>query len=233
MAIGNYKILSVLELKNYLKIESRDILDYDIQIPTSLAFTYYLKSGNVILLPNNLLDNSKGLLFESKELYEYYAKNETFPIENEDASLEEFYQEEVLSIDKRTLIMKECLADKFNIVKNNTSLEELLDVSKKNKLKGKDIFYAGALLGDLIRQQHNGQWMLLKMYGTFNSYYTLAITYPDGSVIILKDVLDRYFLDSKMTLSNFLRERYIMTPSMKINTPFFQHAYANRYKILE
>ena len=77
----------------------------------------------------------------------------------------------------------------------------------------------------------NGNWILLKKYGTFNPYYTPGILYPDHSIIVLSDILDLYFDNSSITSDNFVKLPFIKEPKLKLGNNFFEQKYPE-YKIL-
>src|SRR5579864_8330108 len=66
---GCSKIMKVSELKELLRAESRKWTDHNEQLKTNAAFIYYLNSGQVILLPSDVNDESSGLLFENKDCF--------------------------------------------------------------------------------------------------------------------------------------------------------------------
>src|SRR6266705_219125 len=83
-----YQVSQVSKLEPYLKSESRTVHDYDAQLKTNYAFVYYLKSGQVLLLPSNRLGDSRGLLFSDKQCFSECVKKDHFPIDNEKPVIE-------------------------------------------------------------------------------------------------------------------------------------------------
>ena len=230
-----FKVLMVSELKSYLRQERRDVLNFDSQLETNLAYVYYLKSGEVILMPGNLLDSSKGIIFNDSICFKEYLKKDSFPIENEDIKLEEKYQSDILELDKKMSEIITYLSKAYNYKSNPDSLSLLLQKAREKEINGKvpdkENLYSGLLLGEYIRRTNNGKWILLKKYGTFNPYYTPAILYADSSIIVLREDLDLYFNGSSITPENFVKLPFIVEPKLKLGSSFFEKNYPG-YKIL-
>lgn len=233
----SYSILSVFELKEILKNEQKknNVLDYDKQLSTNQAFVYYLHSGKVILLPNNLLDSSKGVLFDTKASFEYFLERDSFPIENERATLEEKHQTEILNLNNRIAEIIDRISLKLGSKQSSESLSGLLHEMKKpgnRKVLKEEIFNCGLILGEYVRRQKKGKWILLKLYGTFNPYYTPAILYPDKSVMVLRNSLSHYFDNNAMTPEKFIQLPFINEPVLNYDGNTFKGSYTVT-KILE
>ena len=94
----DYEILKVADLKTELKNSAKGVFDFDVQLPYSNAFVYRLKSGKVVLMPNNLVDTSEGILFENENIFQRYESAGRFPVDNEDKTLEELFQKEIIDV---------------------------------------------------------------------------------------------------------------------------------------
>lgn len=228
-----YETLPVSELKTYLKHDSKDVFDFDLQLENNNAFVYYLESGKVILMPNSRLDTSKGILFNDNNCFKECLQKDSFPIENEDVSLEEMYQPELLELDKRMDEIITYLSIAYNCKSNSLSLllQKAREKEAHRKVSDKENLYSGLLLGEYIRISNNANWILLKKYGTFNPYYTPALIYPDNSILVLSDNLDLYFDSSSITPENFIGLPFIKEPKLKLESDFFKKNYPG-YKIL-
>lgn len=232
----NYSILNVSELLSRLETESRNIFDIDTQLSTNLCFVYYLKSGEVILIPGaSKTDTSKGILFSERKYFDECVKNDHFPVENERKTMEETYQDEIKTINKQIDKMFYELNSKLSTkevldVNNISSLSKLLEFAKKKwkKLTTQDQLHAALLLGEYTRRTYKARWLLIKKYGTYNPYYTPAILYSDNSILELRNYLSIYF-NRPATPEMYVKYPFIENPSLKLNLKDDP----SRYKILE
>lgn len=234
--MNEYKVLPVPDLKARLEHESKGrVMNFDVQLKHSNALVYFLKSGEVILLPNSLSDRSTGLLFENKKIYEMYLSLESFPIQNEYMAFEELFQNEILNLGSN---IKEVIhyLDSLDTDRSyeGSSLENILTSLKlrvKKVTSDKEIMFRSLILGEFIKSKVGGEWILLKQYGSFNPYYTPAILKNDGLIIELMLVVDFYFTESDFSLSSLLKLPYIKEPVLKINSEIFDRTYAG-YKFI-
>lgn len=208
----NYKILSVIEMDDYLKANGKTegIWSYDLQLKTNLCFVYYLNSGEVALIPSNMSETSKGILFSERKFFDECVRNDSFPIENERKGMEEHYQVEIKTVNTQIKNIFEALSSKLSPKEpldgnNMASLSKLLELTKKKwkRLTPQEQIYAGLLLGEYIRRSYNGKWLLLKKYGIYNPYYEVGILYPDNSILELRNYLNAYY-DQPVTPEMFV-----------------------------
>lgn len=229
MKITDFEILRVSVMKQLLTKGKRGFFDFDVQLKHTGAYVYFLKSGKVLLLPNNLHDTTNGIKFRNKEIYENYLNIEKFPISNLNPSIEESYQDEIINVDRNILNISNYFRDKFNIKDEITNYKDLLikiqalGVSDDSK---KEYIYARLLLGEQIRQFVNGKWILLKQYGSFNPYFIPAVINDKNQVVQIMKVSDLFFTDSQISINNFLKMPHISSPKMKLDTPFFKDNYS-------
>ncbi len=229
-----YEILLVSDLRNILKENSLNRQDFDFCLKTNGCFVYTLKSGELIVIPNDTVHNTKGLLISNKENYQRCIDSDHFPIESEKKRIEEKYAEEIGSINKRADKIIEELKLKFIPSQNSKkidreSLSELLLIVRENlkRLSEKDKVYSVLALGEYLREKNNGKWVLIKYYGAFNPYFQPAVVYPDSSVVTIWTSAGTYLRNSVMTPEDFSNLPYIKSPAGKLNRNFLN------YKILE
>lgn len=234
-AQSNYRILSVPEFMERLAAESRDAFDMDTCLSTNSCYVYYLKSGEVAVLPNGLPDSSKGLLFSEKKYFLECVENDFFPIENENQKIEERNNSDIKEVDQCVGEYISKLASyvipKENIDPNNVVfLSRLLMIVKKErkKMPEKYLIYSALAVGEYIRKLHNGKWMLLKRYGTFNPYYVPAILYSDDHVLPFWDKLDLFFM-MPWTPEEFSNYEPIKNPSLIFEGNFLRFVESNYY----
>lgn len=234
-----YSINSVAEIENILKKESKGLFDFDTTLKTNHAFVYYLLSGQVVLLPGSLQEDKKGLVFENKACYNKFLELDHFPISNDDGTIEEEFQPDILNVKEKIPGIVESLSSETSLVNHIENYsDETLSVllkelkSKWNTLSRKDRFYSCLVLGEFLRQNNNGKWILLKRYGTFNPYYTPAIIYPNDSVLLFWDYLSSYFQNKSISPKAFADLPYIQNPKLAISSPFLKNKFIE-YKILD
>jgi hypothetical protein len=239
MSSGCCKVMPFMVLKNQLEHENRRVSFFVLQLKTNLAKIYYLQSGKVIMLPGVGSNDSNGMLFEDKKCFLECLDKDHFPIENVRPRIVEEYPEDVLkvnvsidSIIKHVLQLPQ-ISQEFGAANIGISLAPLLVALKKNfkKISRKDSFYAGLILGEYLRKERNGKWMLLKRYGTFNPYYIPAILCADGSVVLFWDYLASYFVDSNTTPEIFLHLPWIKESGLTVNSDFIKNSFAG-YTVL-
>lgn len=227
-----HKVLRVSELKTLLDIESRVLTSYDTCLSTNGAFVYFLQSNQVALLPNDLSDSSRGLVFNSKDCYERCLANDQFPIENNRPKIEEKYESYLFNIKKsiEPSIQKLSIGLDVKIKGNELTSNELSDflmtVKQKSKLSKEEMFLSSILLGEYIKKIKKGQWVLLKQYGTFNPYYTPAIVMSDKTVILYWNYLNSFFSNPKITPETFVNLSFVIDNSLKIDSKYIQKRFA-------
>lgn len=133
-----YKILSFSEIEERLSTHSISVSNFDTVLSSNHALIYYLKSGEVVLLPNDFSNKSKGLLFLNKECLMDCIKEDSFPIENTNMRIEEKYKSIILNISEKISPIVERLylvhANKANYdINNMSSLSDLFLTLKKKK----------------------------------------------------------------------------------------------------
>ncbi|MBS1603100.1 MAG: hypothetical protein JST42_10570 [Bacteroidetes bacterium] len=230
--------MTVSELKNILKSESKTWKEFSEQLKTNSAFIYYLKSDRVIFMPGDLRDESTGILFEDKKCYQTYLNADSFPIENPDKTIYEKYQEEIFGVNHKLNDLVDHLTLVTNIPnsshdKNETELPLLLDTLKKirHRLTIKDKFYTALVLGEYLRSMNKGSWILLKRYGKYNPFYVPAIYYPEsGRVLLILDYFSTYFDSKSITLDSFSKMSYIQDPVITFESLKFSR-YPDSYLI--
>jgi hypothetical protein len=203
----NYKIATVQELAKVLLEDGKNIYHPDEQLQTNYAFVFFLKSGKVVLLPNDRLDKSQGLLFDTRQAYQNCLQNDSFPIPEKQTVVEDRYKEQILNVETNinTYLQEAANLVSYDLAKGNLK-DLLLELRKHNqkKYKEKDYFYSVLALGEYIRTVKNGKWTILKRYRTFNPYYTPAVMFRSGREIILRDKMELFF-DSQIPLENYIR----------------------------
>ncbi len=224
-----YKVYYSQDIIVKLNANSIKVADFDTCLSTNKCFVYYLKSGEVFLLPNNYSNvHSKGILFYNKECYDDCLKKDHFPIENSKLVIEEKYANYIQNVDKKidTVIqemMLRFMPKNKEKLSDSTRISQLLLTLKSKKLNEKDLFYAALTLGEFVRRFNKGHWIILKRYGTYNPYYTPGIIYEDNSICLFWDYLKTYFKNPPLTPEKFSSLTYIKKPALNLNSNFFQN----------
>jgi hypothetical protein len=227
MKANDFEVLKIDHLKQLLTVEGRSIMAFDHQLKTNNAFVYYLKSGYVLLLPNNMYDNKLGLKFKNPHIFDHFLKNETFPIKNSNPSIEEAFQNETVNVDTRVSMLLKYFKRLYSLPKSQMDLKQLLKSlqSKDFKVGSKKYLAARLLLGEEIRQHIHGRWILLKQFGPFNPYFIPAIVNDQKGVIEIMSIANLYFSDTFIEMDSFLKLPFIKKPSLTIGTPYFQERF--------
>jgi len=231
------KPMCVTDLKKILQIEGKGDFDFDEQIKTNFAFVYYMKNGEVILIPASRSDQTMGLMFKAKKCFFDCLEKDSYPIQNDYMRLEEPYQEEIISIndniEKIVVHLLTCLQLDLPITEIDVnSLSFLLYKLRENKelLGEKESFYTSLILGEYLRLEKKGKWITLKRYGQFNPYYIPAILYPNGKIVLQDFFID--FLESSYTLKNFCGFIFIDKPTLQLQGEPFNQMF-HSYEILD
>lgn len=233
-----YKIYYSSEIIDQLNTNSIKIKQFDTCLSTNKCFAYYLKSGEVFLLPNNYSDvHSRGILFPNKRSFFDCIKKDRFPLENSKLEIEEKYGDDIQNVNQNINKVIEQMVSKFMLqnkdeVINSSTISELLLILKAKKLKEKDLFYGALILGEYVRRVNNGQWIILKRYGIYNPYYTPAIIYENKIICLFWDYLKTYFKNSSLTPEKFSSLDYIKKPGLTIESNFFLNTFYG-YEILD
>jgi hypothetical protein len=160
-------------------------------------------------------------------------KEDHFPIENDDPSVDEKFQNEITNLNTQIPQVVEYLKETFNIVESDyiEILKRInLNTNQREVLKKK--MYASFLLGEVIRKTVSGNWILLKQHGTFNPYFLPAILNKKHQVILLSPMSGLFFSDLEFAIDNFLKTPFITQPKLALNSPYFKNLYPE-YIILE
>lgn len=177
-----YKVTDTREL-NHLQAEksSLEISSYQIEYNKALVTVY--KDGTAILFPGS--GGREGILFYDLESLKKMIKEKIFPVKG-DGSFWEQQKERVINLDNSVDYyckkLSEFLNHEIKISNDSTYLNELSEIVNV-KLQAKKIDsnfygYLAIYLGELIRRDVSGKWMLLPEY-TLNVYYIPEIVYDN------------------------------------------------------
>lgn len=209
MENAEFEILKVSELKKILDKEKRDLKSFNYQLKTNNAFCYVLDDSSVILMPNRILDTNNGLLFKDFKSYEFYLKNDSFPI-NEEKNIYYKLNSEILDLklEISKILVKE--KSKIDIKKNQrtdifSTLESLLIEyqQKWNFLTYEEKFYSLVILGEYLRIMNKAKWMLIKKYGAFNPFFVPVILFDNGNFINITESGEFFFKNKSLSIETF------------------------------
>ena len=226
-----YKVINYDEVKSILDDNSRTFIRFDLCLSTNFCFVYYLKSGEVVLIPPKYSDkNLKGILFANKKCLFDCMDADHFPVQNERMTVEEKYGDIVKNIQDSikpivTELLSEYMPEKKDTAIESATLSKLLGIIRKKKLPEKKLFYAALALGEYVREVNGGKWIILKKYGTYNPYYVPAIIYPDNNIFILWDFLTSFFKESNYTPEIYAGLPWVKSPELKMDGAFFKNNY--------
>ncbi|MEI9919860.1 MAG: hypothetical protein WDO14_13835 [Bacteroidota bacterium] len=154
--------------------------DFDYQLETNYAFIYKLHTGQVVLLPSlPTASRPRCLVFQDEKCFAECLSIDHFPIENYDKQLEDYDADRLKSIGSNLAYYQGYLNDRYSF--NFTELNrEIIQSYYQKVLKDKSsypypIIALGALMGELLRLELNGKWVVKKVYGSYNPYYSPLI----------------------------------------------------------
>ena len=195
--------LRVKEAEILFKTEDRSILELNIQLPGSLAYYFKFTNGKVILIPNSLDPQSTAILFDSEGCYHANIHRLSALVPHREKSYIDQFQADIVYKNK---IKTEHLLPLLNLrIQINeidkSSIGYIINALRKKwkKFSPRSRLFSTLLLGEYLRLHHKGQWMYLKKYGSFYSYYEPILTI-DSKAFILFDSAHSYWDSSTMSL---------------------------------
>ena len=99
---------------------------------------------------------------------------------------------------------------KDDITDNNLE-EALRSIKLVSRLTKQEKLYMSFVFGEYLRGTKNGNWLLVKQYGLYNSYYIPYIKYPNGRVVDVYEGFVQY-LELDMSLEMYLKYPAIVEP---------------------
>lgn len=204
-------------LANHGKAPMRD---FDYQLNTNHAFIYKLNTGQVVLFPAVPSANSpKCLLFRDQSCFNDCVLKDRFPIENYDKHLEDYDPERLRTIASNIGYYREYLNKryKFDFAElNRENIQSYYLKLLKDKLSYPTAIIAlGSLMGELLRIELNGKWVLRKWYGPYNPYYSPLIK-SDGKIFFVYDELYSMIKNKTKDSSVFFDRRFLGSTSIKV-----------------
>lgn len=210
MEIQEFKVLKVSELIKILNNEKRDIFSHNFQLKTNNSFCYILEDSSVILMPNQIVETNDGILFKDFKTYEFYLKNDSFPIK-EEKNIYFILKSEILNLklEISKILIEENIKVNFDINKKNEVLNTLERLLKQKQQKWKSLsyvekFYSLVILGEYLRIHNKAKWMLLKQYGSFNPYFVPVVLFDNGNFIKIIERGHTFFENKNMTIETFI-----------------------------
>ncbi|MCG2617451.1 hypothetical protein LZZ85_24345 [Terrimonas sp. NA20] len=222
-----YKVVDVSYIQELLRQEKRNLNDFNRQIPNNHVYVYSLSSGKQALLAAGFGNISQGLLFDNDSCVQQFVDADRYPIDNPFPTIEEIYQEHIQDIDQGIQYGVAFLSARFGTNDETTDAEMLSNILLKARASNlkpmkPETFYAGLLLGEYVRQQKKGRWLLIKKYGPFNPYYTPAMLLKDNSIIILRNIVGSFFSNKSITPKDYMNLFFISKPTLKLNEGDFE-----------
>ena len=185
---------------------------------------YHLKNGQIILVPNVIYPNCKGLLLKNDSCLQELLKVDYLPVDNPEKKFLEFDREYIINVANNILYFTNYLNNitglKYKIVnKSNYKYYYncILKTYESGKYNPKDALALLVVAGEIIRKEKKGKWMLKKISSEFNPYYEPVVLlendeYIDISFIVLNRLSNGLAYDD-MYMKNMINS----TPIAKIN----------------
>lgn len=155
-----------------------------------LAVIYKLKNEKIILLPESIYENGKGLILNNYDCLAQMLVEDYIPIENPEKTYLESNQDQLHRLHEDV--------DYFLKYLNNRFGSDFVDIDKSSyeffysKIlanytnqdnEDEDYLALTILAGELIRKSREGKWILIKNEGVFNPYYEPSILLKDNSIV--------------------------------------------------
>jgi hypothetical protein len=174
--------------------KSPPLYDFDYQLQTNYGLVFNLTNNKVIFLPNNFRD--KGLIFEDNNCFKQVIHADKFPLENPERTLYDTEIEGIKIINEQIGFYHSHLNTilKFDYPEINQEiaqlyLKKIIGRTIKKLTTHKDIIALIAVLGELIRKEVNGKWVIEKWYGTYNPHFKPRILNNKQRLIFIDDII--------------------------------------------
>jgi hypothetical protein len=207
------KVTDIKYIESFLKDRGRNLSEFDEQLATNHAFIFRMSSGEVVLAPGTLSADQSYLIFTNEQCFDDAISQDYFPVENYDKSIEEYDVEGMKNISSRIENYVDLLVRKYSIKNSSITRDTIQEMYSKvlnNKSRPpEEIVALGAVMGEALRIELKGSWILVKTYGTYNPYYSPRVLFDDDKIASIYDVLYS-MLDSRIKESKkfFIRTGY-------------------------
>jgi hypothetical protein len=233
-----YKIMKAVELIDYLKKQGRDPLrNLSYQLKTNLGFVHELQNGEVAFFDNHFL--YEGILFENKKCFEDIIKADRFPVENAEKTIYEFEEDRIKSFHLQAehfrIHLNTILKFEYPQITKEAAksyLKKVIGRSIKKLTTPNDIIALISIIGQLVKEETNGKWFLVKQYGSYNPIYEPYIVTDSGNVITISHKVLGFIKWRVSTLENIFTDIH-STATMKITWERFFNDRPNRIILLE
>ena len=189
-----YQIKSASYLIKFLKQNGiKDLVwESNYQVQTNFGFIYNLKDGKKVFLPNDF--KNKGLIFSNAQCLKKVIASDIFPIENPHPNLYEIEIDNIRQINRKISYYIDHLAKILKLDYSGLNreycqkcLSKIIGRYIKKITSEKDLVALIAIIGELVRKEVDGYWMLEKWYGLYNPYFIPKILNKKKKVISVND----------------------------------------------
>jgi hypothetical protein len=188
-----YKIRDAEKLFEFLRYHGiEDTFGFDYQLRTNYGFVYTVPTGEVVFMPNLL--RGEGLICKDKTCFDALVAADNFPIQNPGANLYDTEIAEIKTINHQiehyrkhlNKILKFDFADVDKIAAQ-AYLKKVIGRTIKKLTTNTDLVALIAIIGEIIRVEIGGKWVIEKWYGVYNPNFRLRILTPDNILIFIDD----------------------------------------------
>jgi hypothetical protein len=194
--------------------------DFDYQLETNNAFIYKLNTGQIVLFPAHPTANgAKCLVFRDQTCFDDCVSKDHFPIENYDKQLEDNDPDRLKNIGANINYYQEYLNNRYKLdfteLNRETIQSYYLKVSKDKSGYPLTVIALGALMGEQLRIELNGTWVVKKNYGPYNPYYSPLIKSGD-KIFQVYDKLYSMIESKTKDSSAFFDRRFFGSTPVKV-----------------
>jgi hypothetical protein len=216
--------VDIIEYKAFVKLLEHHhkvpMKDFDYQLETNGAFIYKLSTGQVVLLPAAAsLNPPKCLVFADQACFDDCVSKDHFPIENFDKQLDDYDPARLRNIASNISYYQEYLNNryKFNFSELNRDIIQhyYLKVLKDKSAYPSAIIALGALMGEQLRVELNGKWVLRKRYGPYNPFY-IPLVKSGHKIFHINDELFSMLESKTKDSSTFFDRRFFGSSPIQV-----------------
>lgn len=220
--INNMDCVEIIEHTGFQKLLEDNGLakrDFAYQLSTNRAFIYEFPSGQIGLFPAHPSTSPRCLVFQNRSCFDDCVARDHFPIENYDRQIEDYDVELLRHINKNVERYQAFLNNRYGFDYKNLSREichnYYLKVVKDKSNYPTALIALGAVMGETLRIELSGKWILKKDYGAYNPYYVPLLQSGDR-IYDIYDQLSSLIQNKSKDSSGFFDRRFFGYADPKI-----------------
>lgn len=188
--------------------------DFDYQLQTNYAFIYKLMDGRIVMFPSHAtVIKPKILVFSDQTCFDDCVSKDHFPVDNYDKQLEDHNVDHLRNIGSNISYYQDYLNKIYGLdfgeLNRGAIQSYYLKVVKDESGYPMTVIAMGTLMGEQLRIESNGKWVLRKIYRRYNPYYSPLIKVND-QVLSVFDHLYSMIESQTEDSSKFFDRRFFL-----------------------